>query len=317
MRFSVIVPCYNVEQYLDECVESILNQEYKDFELLLIDDGSTDGTSRLCDVWGSKNEKVRVFHKPNGGLSEARNYGIDRSKGDYLIFIDSDDFIRAGSFSAIESRMENEPEIIITRLVEYYDASNVNERDSSMADDIAPYPSMEDAVKWEVCKTYNLWPAQKLILSRKFVNNNKLRFKKGFLHEDIDWTAHILLVGNNYAVCTFPWYYHRMKRSGSITNTIKAKSITDVIIMTKELTLLCENSGHPYREQLEDRIVETLFISINRYGNLKTEDKQIVVEYLKKNEFLLMKAKKVKHRIFAISCKVIGVKKSLDILAIL
>lgn len=90
---SVIVPIYKVEKYLRRCVDSILNQSYTDFELLLIDDGSPDSCPQICDEYARRDDRVRVFHKPNGGLSDARNYGVERMKGDYVSFIDSDDYV--------------------------------------------------------------------------------------------------------------------------------------------------------------------------------------------------------------------------------
>lgn len=90
---SVIVPVYNVERYLRECVDSILNQTYEDFEVLLVDDGSTDGSGNICDEYASKDKRVRVIHKPNGGVSSARNIGLDNARGAWLTFCDSDDFV--------------------------------------------------------------------------------------------------------------------------------------------------------------------------------------------------------------------------------
>ena len=91
---SVIVPVYKVEKYLDECVRSILAQTYRNIEVILVDDGSPDSCPQLCDAWVKADGRVRVVHKPNGGLSSARNAGIDVAKGDYLMFIDSDDVIK-------------------------------------------------------------------------------------------------------------------------------------------------------------------------------------------------------------------------------
>jgi glycosyltransferase involved in cell wall biosynthesis len=91
--FSVIVPVYNVDNYLVQCIDSILFQTYSNFELLLIDDGSTDSSSYICNKYAKKDSRVRVFHKDNGGVSSARNRGIEESKGDYIVFIDADDWI--------------------------------------------------------------------------------------------------------------------------------------------------------------------------------------------------------------------------------
>lgn len=90
---SVIVPVYNVETFLDECIKSLIRQTYSNFELILVDDGSTDDSGKLCDAWESTDARIKVIHKENGGLSTARNAGLDMAQGDYICFIDSDDFV--------------------------------------------------------------------------------------------------------------------------------------------------------------------------------------------------------------------------------
>lgn len=93
MLVSVITPVYNTAQYLDECIGSILSQSMTDFELLLIDDGSTDGSGAICDRYAEKDKRIRVFHIPNGGVSAARNLGLDNARGEFVVFVDSDDRI--------------------------------------------------------------------------------------------------------------------------------------------------------------------------------------------------------------------------------
>lgn len=92
MKVSIIVPVYNVDRYLSNCVDSLLNQDFNEYEILLIDDGSTDTSSDICDLYSSKYSNVRAYHKTNGGLSSARNYGLDKASGDWIIFVDSDDY---------------------------------------------------------------------------------------------------------------------------------------------------------------------------------------------------------------------------------
>ena len=94
-KISVIVPVYNVEKYLDKCVESIVNQTYKNLEIILVDDGSTDSCPEICDEWAKKDNRIKVIHKPNGGLSSARNAGMDSMTGSYIQFVDSDDYIKS------------------------------------------------------------------------------------------------------------------------------------------------------------------------------------------------------------------------------
>ena len=98
MFFSIVVPVYNVEKYLKECIDSILSQTFTDFELILVDDGSKDESPLICDEYAQKDERIKVIHKPNGGQAEARNVGTETAAGQYIIYIDSDDFIIENTF---------------------------------------------------------------------------------------------------------------------------------------------------------------------------------------------------------------------------
>ena len=103
MIFSVVIPVYNVKDYLPKCIDSVLAQDFEDYEVILIDDGSTDGESgAICDRYAAAHpERIRAIHKPNGGVGEARNVGIEAAQGEYLIFIDSDDYIATGMFRVL------------------------------------------------------------------------------------------------------------------------------------------------------------------------------------------------------------------------
>lgn len=101
MKLSVVIPVYNVEKYLDKCVESIVNQTFKDLEIILVDDGSTDESGKMCDEWTEKDTRIKAIHKINGGLSSARNAGIKQAKGEYISFIDSDDFVELDMYATM------------------------------------------------------------------------------------------------------------------------------------------------------------------------------------------------------------------------
>ena len=98
MILSIVVPVYNVEKYLDECVLSIVSQTVRDLEIILVDDGSTDSSGAMCDAWAEKDSRITVYHKPNGGLMSAWKYGVARASGDYIGFVDSDDWIDADMY---------------------------------------------------------------------------------------------------------------------------------------------------------------------------------------------------------------------------
>lgn len=110
---SVIVPIYNTERYLHRCIDSILAQTYTNFELLLIDDGSTDSSGAICDEYAQKESRVRVFHKENGGVSSARNLGLDKASGEWIAFVDSDDWLRDRYLEAFISQLDQNSQIII------------------------------------------------------------------------------------------------------------------------------------------------------------------------------------------------------------
>lgn len=158
MKLSIIVPVYNVKQYLDKCILSILNQNFKDFELLFIDDGSTDGSGDICDKWAYKDDRIKVVHKTNGGLSDARNIGIRKSSGEYIGFCDSDDWIELDMFNELISEaLANDADISICRLqrvssegevieVIGYEGHNIFDRDTAMKEVLRDEPLPSYAV---------------------------------------------------------------------------------------------------------------------------------------------------------------------------
>lgn len=104
---SVIMPIYKVEDYLDKCIQSIVSQTYTNLEIILVDDGSPDKCPEICDEWEKKDERIKVYHKKNGGLSDARNYGIERAKGEFLIFVDSDDYLEKDALELLYTNLVN------------------------------------------------------------------------------------------------------------------------------------------------------------------------------------------------------------------
>ena len=101
MLISIIVPIYNVELYLEKCIESIINQTYKNLEIILVDDGSTDSCGKICDEYAKKDNRIKVIHKINGGLSDARNKGMEIAKGKYIGFVDGDDYVASDMYETL------------------------------------------------------------------------------------------------------------------------------------------------------------------------------------------------------------------------
>lgn len=116
MKISIIIPVFNTEEYLRPCLDSILSQSYADYEVLLIDDGSSDESGSICDTYAQKDSRIQVFHKENGGVSSARNRGIDNARGEYIVFVDSDDLVTDGY---LEHLMESDADMVVTGLCKF------------------------------------------------------------------------------------------------------------------------------------------------------------------------------------------------------
>lgn len=217
---SVIVPVYKVEKYLRRCVDSILNQSYTDFELLLIDDGSPDGCPQICDEYARLDNRVRVFHKPNGGLSDARNYGLDQISGDYVSFIDSDDYVGPDYLK------------ILIELAEKYDASVAAVAHVCVYNDEASFVSSKDD-RYEIPndKILRAVAQGQLIFSAwgKLIHRDlfaQARFPVGYLFEDNLLMPYLMCECDTIA-CSASQQYYWLKRPDSIMGTISEKKVSD------------------------------------------------------------------------------------------
>lgn len=214
MKISVIVPVYNVKLYLSRCVDSILNQTFKEFELILVDDGSTDGSELICDHYSNIDNRVKVIHKKNGGLSDARNKGIDYAEGDWYTFIDSDDWVDKKYLETIYfNAMIHNVDISAVNLCRVYDNDKM---DSYILTDEGIHTGI-DALKYLYIKnpTYTNSACGKLYKASLF---SDLRFPKGKLYEDA-FTTYKLIYKSKFVYFSNECMYFYFQRTGSITKT--------------------------------------------------------------------------------------------------
>ena len=146
---SVIVPVYNTEKYLHRCIDSILSQTFSDFELLLIDDGSTDQSGTICDEYARKDSRVKVFHKENGGVSSARNLGLDNTRGEWVTFCDSDDFIHKDMCRTLMNNIQEDEDadIIVCGVADYVNDEVIHRQESSIIQEVEIYSHREAVLK--------------------------------------------------------------------------------------------------------------------------------------------------------------------------
>lgn len=229
---SVIIPIYNVEKWLPECVDSVLNQTYKNLEVILVDDGSPDGCPAICDEYATRDPRIKVIHKPNGGLSDARNAGIDVMTGDYVVFIDSDDYwddIR-GIKKLVETATKYNSDITLfgmkTQLMDSAKIISISHFDCSRVNG----HTKNDALKYFADKGDWFLSACSKFTKAKFAK--ECRFEKGLVSEDIEYSLRLYPQIDNFAMIDSKFYVAR-QREGSITHTIGEKNLFDLLKIIK------------------------------------------------------------------------------------
>ena len=321
VKFSIIVPVYNVEKYLNNCIESLLNQKFDNFEIILVNDGSTDKSGLMCDNYASTNKNISVIHKDNGGLSDARNIGIANAKGEYIIFVDSDDFIEPESLKKFNELIEKKgkPDVIITRIKKFYEDSEPRYIDSSIPFEAINNGNKEDVVNWMFSYSNGLWPAQRYIVRRSLIQEKNLQFAVGYLHEDIDWTCNLFFHANTFKATDYYWYNHRVGRKGSITTNKKAKRTLDVIkLVSKNISDEQYNClDKKTRDVMFRRMTKSLFASLSDYKYYDVKGKQEVIMALKFNKNVFKYTIAFRHKIFVIVSRIFGFKIALNIMSLL
>jgi len=208
MKISVIVPVYNVQDFLDVCVDSILTQRDVELECILVDDGSTDGSGALCDAWALRDARVRVIHKPNGGLSDARNAGLDVATGECVAFVDSDDRLLPGALGRLWEKIALERFDVAVGKVVLHDMKTGEERPYAPLS--TPYPANV------LDELFNVAAWNKLYRREVFATR---RYTKGIKFEDVPVWADILFSGVKVGYVDADVYVYNVNRAGSIVTT--------------------------------------------------------------------------------------------------
>ena len=214
---SIIIPVYKVEEYLDRCVESVINQTYTNLEIILVDDGSPDHCPQMCDDWAKKDDRIRVVHQQNKGLSGARNTGIREAMGDWLYFLDSDDYIISGCISLMMKSVENHPDVEMV----CSGAKATSKGFESFSFETRELPDYSNDKNWINRAllqriTLNMTSWNKMVL-RRFILSNNLYFDEGYIHEDDLWNFNLAKFVSKIAICKHDTYIYVI-REGSITS---------------------------------------------------------------------------------------------------
>ena len=227
-KLSVIVPVYKVEKYIHQCVDSILSQTFQDFELILVDDGSPDTCGEICDEYAKIDRRIKVIHKVNGGLSDARNFGIDIAEGNYITFVDSDDKIDENMYQQMIKYMEeNDLDIVCcdTYLVRgerkkfraRYENDNIFDKSEAI---IEILNGNLDNAAWN-----------KIYKSCLF---NNIRYPKGRIYEDVATTYKLVYLADKVGYIKKPYYYYYKRKGSIVASAFNSKSRYDCFLGYKE-----------------------------------------------------------------------------------
>ena len=221
---SVIVPVYNVEKYLGQCLEDIVNQTYNNIEIIVVDDGATDSSGKLCDQWQHKDSRIVVYHKENGGLSDARNYGLKFAKGEWVTFVDSDDRVAENFIEKLyENALKYKAEISICDPLHIFDDKMKFDYDEKIK-----IFSADEAIEEMWYQKSFLVSAWGKLYKRKFFE--KVLFKKGIIFEDVEIMHKIFEQADKIVYSTTKLYGY-VHREGSITTqkfSVKDCGILDI-----------------------------------------------------------------------------------------
>lgn len=236
MRFSIVIPVYNVEPYLRECLDSVLQQTYSDWEAVCVDDGSTDGSAAILAEYAAHDNRIKVITQPNGGLSAARNTGLEHATGDYILFLDSDDWLEQNTLEITNKALPTSHCTLPTIDMLCFGGWRGKEEEQPAP---ATYPTGWDYYN-HCALTHHPFPFVCVVLRcyrRQMLEENNLRFREGILHEDNHFTPRACLAAAQVRVLSDPLYHYRL-RPGSIMTTRSLRSRQDMIRIANDLAAL-------------------------------------------------------------------------------
>lgn len=318
--FSIIIPVYNTEKELPRCIDSVLAQTYGNYEIVLVDDGSKDASGKICDEYGKKDSRVTVIHQMNAGCSEARNNGIRKARGKYLMFLDSDDmWDDTHALADIRDIIyRDSPEVIC------FGVSIFSEDDKLEKRRLPSLPEKIENSKYAIVdhliKTNQYFSTSYVKALRKtFFIQNDLLFVKGLLSEDIEWSSRILVCCNKLSIYPSAFYKRIRRTEGSITSTIGEKNIRDILYSIEKGVVFaeehCENKKFLllYYEYWAYQYAMLLGLAQKLH---KTDGFSEVMRRLAKLKWLLQYDRVNKVRAVHVCTKVVGLRLTMLIMSL-
>lgn len=285
---SIVVPVYCVEQYLSRCLDSIIAQTYKNLDIILVDDGSTDSSDLICDEYQNEDKRIRTFHKENGGLSDARNYGIMKAKGSYITFIDSDDYVTPDYVEFLYNLISknNYPMAVCSLYTCFTNSNKIIDNGNGT---IAELSGKECIQKMCYHQLVDTCAYAKLYDIRLFKN---VRFPVGKIFEDIG-TVYKLFAQCNKIVCGFQPKYYYMIRPNSIVTSSFSESKLDMLYMVDNMADYVMKKYPDLRKAVIRRQVYGRFSTLNQMLDVSGEKyisiREDIINFIKENQQMVLR----------------------------
>lgn len=304
-EYSFIVPVYNAEKHLAECLDSLVRQGER-CELVLVDDGSSDSSGKICDAYAESCERVRVFHRPNGGPAAARNFGLEHAQGAYCIFVDSDDFISADFIERLEKTCGKDKADLIFYNIEkrFADGRSEPMAEGLKREQIAGKTPEEVLAALAICAKFPASTGGKIVKTA-LLNENHIRFPDNLIGEDIDWTLQLLCSMKSADVFTEGTYFYRIAPD-SRRAFGREKSVADQLTIIENWLKKTEND--PKRPYFLSFLAYQYAVCLPFYGALPPKTKAAYTARVKNLRFLLSYGKTRKIRMIRLAVKLIGLR---------
>lgn len=301
IKISIIVPVYNVEEYLERCLNSLVNQTMEEIEIIVVNDGTKDNSQEIINKYQHEHNNIVSYIKENGGLSDARNYGLNRAKGEYIMFVDSDDFIETRSCEELYEKISNNKLDMLK--FNYYDEKNNKNGFSEELNYLNKIYTGEEYLQKVLMQGEISIVAWNAIYKREYLQKNNFLFKKGILHEDELWTPQVILKTNKIMQVPEKYYYYKANPTSITAKKDKTKNALDIIDTCYTLEKIYQNiSDKQLKSMLENTLV-TKYLEAFVMGEIYRKETS---KYINKR-FLLGKSytlkNKLKVMLFFISTK--------------
>ena len=290
---TMVIPVYKVEEYLDKCMSSVVNQSYKNLEIILIDDGGQDNCPKMCDAWAKKDKRVKVIHKENGGLSDARNAGIKCAKGKYICFVDSDDFLHKDYVKLhYENITKYDADITICKYKDFRDESLIVDEEINSVDSVV-FDKNELISEMFQRGRVNFITAWSKMYKKEIFDN--LEFMKGRIHEDEFIVHRVFSLCDKAVFVPEVLYYYRQREGSIVTNKNFTERNLDSFYAIEDRYNFFVNTQF---EELAYQCVLNTIIYCYCKAKYMSADKKFLKFYLEQyKKYYKMKKKKTKRQI--------------------